>query len=261
MPGEEFFQYVPSQTSRIYKSMQDSEKDNLGLIFSKYVDTWGRDNNGRFKIGNGKFINKFDNLEPTQRAKMLLKALNNKAKNVAQYYQNELGFDVYELDKTTQWRLAAGMGAAHVLETNLSFDFLYGIPVIPGSAIKGMTRAYAESENASEEEINEIFGVLGQEGKVIFFDAYPVETFKLKADVTTPHYPDYYTGNKWPTDYQSPVPVPFITVENTRFKFVAAYKKDELDEKLGNKVKAWLNKGLEIMGIGAKTAVGYGYFV
>lgn len=252
--------YVPSLTYSIYRGMRNTEKDNLGLIFTKYIDTWGYDNKGVFKVNSGKFIKNFNNPNLTQAARDILKALNGKIQNMVKYYRKELGFEVCELDKLTQWRLAVGLGAAHVLETNLSFDFLYGVPVIPGSSIKGMTRAYAEFDNVSDDKIKEVFGSLDNEGKVIFFDAYPIETFKLKADVMTPHYPDYYTGNKWPTDNQSPIPIPFITVENTSFKFIIAYKKDELKDDLGSEVQTWLTKGLEMMGMGAKTAVGYGYF-
>jgi len=41
------------------------------------------------------------------------------------------------------YRLVVGFGAEHVLETNLCLHRIYGFPIIPGSAVKGVTRAWA----------------------------------------------------------------------------------------------------------------------
>ena len=71
-----------------------------------------------------------------------------------------------------------------------------------------------------------------------------------------PHYPNYYSGSEPPTDSQNPVPINFLTVEKTSFRFVFLAKKQGLLDKL----KAQFEDVLEMKGIGAKTAVGYGYF-
>lgn len=41
------------------------------------------------------------------------------------------------------YRVVVGFGAEHVLETNLYLHRIYGFPVIPGSALKGLARAFA----------------------------------------------------------------------------------------------------------------------
>ena len=82
-----------------------------------------------------------------------------------------------------------------------------------------------------------------------------------------PHYPDYYTGDSAPTDFQSPRPIPFMTVEKgSKFKFLLACNENLISETIdpGKSLleiaQFWLKKTLEEHGLGAKTAVGYGYF-
>jgi CRISPR-associated protein Cmr6 len=43
----------------------------------------------------------------------------------------------------TQWRTVVGLGGPNVLETAMTLHHLYGFPTIPGSALKGLTRARA----------------------------------------------------------------------------------------------------------------------
>ncbi len=48
------------------------------------------------------------------------------------------------------YRVVVGFGAEHVLETNLYLHRIYGFPVIPGSALKGLARAFAFWELAAK---------------------------------------------------------------------------------------------------------------
>lgn len=115
-----------------------------------------------------------------------------------------------------------------------------------------------------------------KEGDVIFFDAYPTHSPQgcIKADIMNPHYPNYYgydvSHSKFepPADYQSPVPIIFLTVENLTFQFMVGLRKgvENQDIMLGEKsgdmlsvVSGFLKEALQEHGIGAKTAVGYGY--
>ena len=104
----------------------------------------------------------------------------------------------------------------------------------------------------------------GYQGKIIFFDAFPVSEPKIEPDIMNVHYPDYYNDidskkNIAPTDYQNPNPIPFLTVRDTKFQFVVG-SKEKLDlYKIGGKtIDEWLKESLTNHGIGAKTAVGYG---
>ncbi|GAB4407935.1 MAG: hypothetical protein OHK0053_34610 [Microscillaceae bacterium] len=87
-----------------------------------------------------------------------------------------------------------------------------------------------------------------------------------------PHYQPYYSespnnAKTPPADYHNPVPVFFLTVKDCKFQFLLGLRsefedsKDKMfDVKIGEKnISEWLNDALTNHGIGAKTAVGYGY--
>lgn len=125
-------------------------------------------------------------------------------------------------------------------------------------------------------------GFAEKAGDIIFFDAYPNEspTGKIKADIMNPHYGEYYEGKKDkngqsipPADYLSPVPILFLTVTDLAFTFMIGVKKgkENFQIDIKNEEKEYVGDASRVMieilkdaltnyGIGAKTAVGYGYF-
>ncbi|MCX7914501.1 MAG: type III-B CRISPR module RAMP protein Cmr6 [Thermodesulfovibrionales bacterium] len=200
------------------------------------------------------------------------------------------GFVIANFIAKCAWRLIIGLGASHPQETSMTLHHIYGIPYIPGSAIKGITKhwtvlKFAESNKRTDvkieeaidrvskaletgeqlgielddvkfEELIEIFGTQKQAGKVIFMDAYPVDNINLKIDIMNVHYSDYYSGNQPPADWQNPNPIKFLTVEETQFQFMILSK----DKNLAEKAKSLLAEALKEHGIGAKTSLGYGIF-
>jgi CRISPR-associated protein Cmr6 len=50
------------------------------------------------------------------------------------------------LDATTVWRLVAGFATNPALETGITLHPLYGVPYLPGSAVRGLVRHVAEIE-------------------------------------------------------------------------------------------------------------------
>lgn len=229
------------------------------------------------------------------------------------------GFHVKNFSSILSFRMVIGLGASHPQETSMTLHHIYGIPYIPGSAVKGVTRHWFilkkfevlelpieqincfekiletadlsnKNENKRDDKLSReefekkfkvkgikpdeklykflkdqqilinlfqhTFGTQNNIGKVIFFDAYPVNEIKLKIDVMTPHYPKYYSGSEPPADWQSPIPIKFLTVEKTKFSFHLASR----EEKLIEKAIKWLSEALKNYGIGAKTSLGYGVF-
>src|SRR6266700_1649549 len=170
------------------------------------------------------------------------------------------------------WRMAIGLGGESVLETDLTLHHLYGIPFIPGSALKGLTRAYVTGEieeyksdkiDSDKEEVKRIFGSQEQAGTVLFFDAMPLNgEVQFVVDIMNPHYPDYYGGTKPPTNDQSPIPVTFLTVTDTTFTFALASRDAGKEQHMKDveQVKGWLQEALQKYGVGGKTSAGYGYF-
>ena len=173
-------------------------------------------------------------------------------------------------------RLVVGLGYQHPLETGFLFDWTSGLPVIPGSSLKGITRSYVEdwdeeifkNEN-KEKTIGDIFGTPAKAGKIIFFPAYPaaggVTKHFFELDVMTPHYMPYYSDpdHNPPADWYSPNPVKFLTVApEIEFTFRIADRCDfsNQNSELLTKAASLLKYALTIRGVGAKTNVGYGWF-
>lgn len=163
-------------------------------------------------------------------------------------------------------RLFVGLGEAHVLETNLTFSRPYGMPMIPGSTLKGLAHAQARRGALAAEAVAVLFGrQTGQPdendaGYLIFHDAWWVPESAptpLAREVVTVHHPDYYgrEGRVDATDFDSPNPNAQLAARGA-FLFVV------------EGVGGWATLGLALLraalvheGIGGKTAAGYGYFV
>lgn len=108
-------------------------------------------------------------------------------------------------------------------------------------------------------------------GKAIFFDALPTIAPELKVDIMNPHYSEYYTKEEVPpADWLSPIPIPFLVVSKGRFQFLVGMR-SKIESglfKLGGKdfenmsfaLKSMVDEALTEQGVGAKTAVGYGFF-
>ncbi len=116
------------------------------------------------------------------------------------------------------------------------------------------------------------FGSQEASGECIFYDAVvaklPSSSTLFDLDVMTPHFKKYYddvnsgspTFNKPPHDGQSPVPVSFVTVAaGTTFAFAVGLRPGG-DRKVVKRAVAWLKAALHELGVGAKTAAGYGVF-
>ncbi|MCX7622352.1 MAG: type III-B CRISPR module RAMP protein Cmr6 [Thermomicrobium sp.] len=171
-------------------------------------------------------------------------------------------------------RLVTGLGAHGPLEIGFRFD-RFGFPVLPGSGLKGVARAYAhlvEQRDESDPDFLAIFGrvpksgeehSVGRAGALVFFDAYPEPRWRLELDVMTPHYPDYYSGKAPPTPWQNPNPITFLVVApGTRYRIAIGLRQGvaDPDGRLRALATRWLREGLSQLGFGAKTTSGYGVF-
>ena len=189
-------------------------------------------------------------------------ALRNRQTNQLHYLAKSYRIfcEFYEVD----WRMIIGLGGGHVQETNMTLDHVYGIPIVPASTFKGAVRSWVIQENFNNKEalamrdanFTKVFGSQASAGKVQFLPAYPINDVTLSLDIMNPHFPDYYTDTEPPTDTQDPIPINFLTVGQTSFRFVMLAK----EQVLINTAKDWVDETLRDKGLGAKTAVGYGYF-
>ena len=125
---------------------------------------------------------------------------------------------------------------------------VYGFAWLPGTGIKGMTRAWTETvwapgESDPEEAwrlIDATFGTSpGSErkkswrsseptgtaaaGRIVFHDAWPISWPRLERDIVNNHHTAYYHGEGDPGDWENPVPVNFLAVASgAEFEFAVS---------------------------------------
>ena len=165
---------------------------------------------------------------------------------------------------------------------------VYGFVHLPGSGLKGMARAWAETVWAkAQADPDEAWRRIGQAfgwsdgsetrkrgwrpdsaalpdgtsiGRIVFHDAWPLTWPRIEPDIVNNHNQAYYAGNGEPGDWHDPVPVYFLAVaEGARFEFALSDRKRD-DDGLLALAEEWLRSALELEGAGAKTAAGYGRF-
>ena len=191
----------------------------------------------------------------------------------------QMGAQMREADVVA--RLAAGLGGESVIENGMTLHHTYGVPVIPGSSLKGTARAYAaanlegpwgvSADDAGNKKHGDAFRTLfggqmippGKEerekarvGIAVFYDALPVpDTFGVHNEVMTVHHKEYYqSGEQPPADWDSPTPIPFSSVHG---RFLIALHAPDAPE--------WAASGMGILqmalaefGVGGKTSSGFG---
>src|SRR5579885_2434230 len=190
-------------------------------------------------------------------------------------------------EQKTTGRLIVGLGIESVIETGIALHHTYGVPYLPGSALKGLTASYMQrireklkpkdeqADAAAYEQINQafnvIFGDTDDAGYITFFDAlYMPGTGHngqaLHPDIITVHHQEYYQHSKdqrskdqndrqsAPADWDSPIPVPFLSATGSFLVALAApdiRDKTEREQWLSSTGRL-LGAALKNMGIGAK---------
>ncbi|MBI2190382.1 MAG: type III-B CRISPR module RAMP protein Cmr6 [Planctomycetes bacterium] len=199
----------------------------------------------------------------------------------------------------TSGPLTLHLARASALENaGISLHPLYGFTYIPGSGLKGMARAFAETvwkptqpdKSFAQDKIEQVFGNQPGEprqefqraGFIIFHDAWPESWPRLLVDIVNCHHPKYYgakpdDNENAPGDWENPVPVYFLAVQPaTTFSFALSKRREcppgdagILPASVGlvsqpalllSLAQDWLLGALTHLGAGAKTAAGYGCF-
>jgi CRISPR-associated protein Cmr6 len=169
-------------------------------------------------------------------------------------------------DGTTAGPLTLHLARASALENaGICLHPIYGFTYLPGSGLKGLARAFAETvAKATDADVRAVFGHVGDTsaaGAVVFHDAWPRAWPKLTCDILNSHHAEYYSKGAPPGDWEDPVPVYFLSVPaGVAFRFALAKRRDDVPTALLERAADWLAGGLTVLGCGAKTATGYGHF-
>ncbi len=194
----------------------------------------------------------------------------------------------------TEGRLIVGLGTENVLETGIRLHHTYGLPTLPGSALKGLAAHYCDQvwgqrdncdslddalkfrgprkedqkTNRPAEPHGEfhkiLFGANDESGCIVFHDGWFVpdsDSSPLKLDVMTPHHSGWNNIDdpEPPTDFDSPIPIPFLSVA-VKFHIAVAWCGPE-SERANDWTKlalSLLTDALKNWGVGGKTSSGYG---
>ncbi len=175
-----------------------------------------------------------------------------------------------------------------IFEVGQVFDYVRGLPIIPGSSLKGLTRSFLERQcNDLGDEgfkkeclglVRELFGYSDETAsasRLVFMDAYPVGVDGARslilADVITPHY--YMGGQPVKNELMAePKPVLHVSVSpGTLFGVVIALRDRKavdllarLGELLGMPKNGLIalafavSAATKLEGVGARTTKGYG---
>ncbi len=189
-------------------------------------------------------------------------------------------------------RLAINLAESLIQNAGMCLDRLFGLPFIPGSAIKGVSRhaaleelkcAKGDTRAKLFDAFRLVFGTAdndfangelrpfrlllagcseNQKGAISFLPAYPVNDARVVVDLTNVHYPDYYrSGRTEDLSSERPQPNPFPAVEaGAQFAFCLVLNGVAENVEVLTYAKRWLESALTISGLGAKTASGYGWF-
>src|SRR5436309_8561419 len=161
--------YLPTSTTTILNDYV-GKCQNLALILDKYLP--------QYVIIETK--NKGPWLQSLIKGVHIDTTLTRSAYN--RWYTMMSAMNATLFNASLDWRMVIGLGGESVLETDITLHHLYGIPFIPASALKGLTRAYVTQEvegyksdkiDNDNEEVKRIFGSQEHAGTVIFFDAMP----------------------------------------------------------------------------------------
>lgn len=251
---------------------------NRGLLFERFYDEF--DENRNWETGDQKavwlrkhFIHKrAGSREQLQKHALqhlqLINNLNGKA-------------EVF----STEYHFVTGMGNPHPVENGLSWHRTLGVPYLTGAAVKGIVRSWLEvwepeeNDASQKERLLDLFGSTSKNpreedyatgtGKLIFFDAFPLEPPEMVVDIMTPHMGKWYEQGgeikniqkdhtKIPADWHNPNPIPYLCIKKARFFFAVAPRNSQATMAEVDSALEMLKNALNFMGAGAKTAVGYG---
>lgn len=180
-------------------------------------------------------------------------------------------------------RMSVGLGGESALETYVTLHRTYGVPYIPGSALKGLAAAFARRRLGDDWRVGGpayqlLFGDTTSAGFVTFYDALPIvkrggpfwpdkhpmraqlekraSQSLLEPDILTVHHAEYYMSTTGeppaPADWDDPIPVPFLSAVGTYLLGLSG------PEEWVHAACAILEQALEEEGVGGKTSSGYG---
>lgn len=131
---------------------------------------------------------------------------------------------------------------------------------IPASSLRGLVRSWAKRNNISQNRVRELLGDQDEDtiytGKIQFLDAYPLQPSPITLDIVNPQqsFQVYHQGQSTPLSFytlgdgKEPIQVK-IAIRGIPNQTTSAEVKE---------VWGWLEQAICLLGVGGRTASGYG---
>ncbi|MCK9521799.1 MAG: type III-B CRISPR module RAMP protein Cmr6 [Proteobacteria bacterium] len=283
--------FIPSNVAKALRK----SASNFSLYFSRMV-AWDEDKDGvkpkQLTIQNMANASK----ERFHAAKDVLRKIHERQNAVLAAVAQQ-GGRVFSFRASLASPFVSGLGSGHPTETGMVLDRNTGMPFVPGTSIKGVMRLAHALQLAKKDaslikpdkktgkdaipddtpSMRRLFGDTDTSsgavrGQLVFLDAFPEKLPELTMDIMTPHFSKYYGAKdkaKKLEETENPVPIPFLVVpRGTSFVFrcLVSPLQNPSDNDLrwsdddNDAVTDMFRHGLEELGLGAKTAAGYGRF-
>jgi len=124
--------YLPKE---LVKIIETCKSENFGLTLSKYVPFAREKGETKAKPKLKTVVEKYGKIQL---------GVPDKAIDLYRQYLNSVKIqDAVEFKMKTKSRLIVGLGQESVYETSIRLHRNYGVPIIPGSALKGIAKHYA----------------------------------------------------------------------------------------------------------------------
>jgi CRISPR type III-B/RAMP module RAMP protein Cmr6 len=171
-------------------------------------------------------------------------------------------------------RLAVGARKDSPIEAGVGLHPTLGVPFAPGAALKGLARAWSwlqvQDGQGSLERHQDWFGEDSQggasrAGSIAFWPFLPAGGVALERDIINRHLPRYYlqsrstSGGLDPIEDEDPIPVTTLVVK-AGGAFIARVHHRGGDTAEAEAALNLLCDALSALGLGARTAIGYGRF-
>ncbi len=245
---------LPRDTSEAL--LAEGRCDNFGLLMERYL-AFG-DNRGQLQLVR-EMVDRQALVPDFTAQKELIEAYRDRWQHLA----DALG--AITISARSQWRVIVGLGTNSILEGGITLHPVFGFPVIPATALKGISRAYARWVlERPQEEIDALLGKVDDDeqlcGDLLFLEGIPTAPPVIERDVINPLFGAYYQNARTPpANYLSPQPIFFLAVgARSPYRFAVASQRD--DPYAAAQGALWLRGALTELGVGAKTAAGYGYW-
>ncbi len=275
---------------------------NFGLVFNKWLDFDGCE--PLAKRNKQPLIDSYG--KSSKQAEELLKKRHLQQAKYCKAME-QAGWRSFIVHARLTSSFISGLGMTHPTETGMVLDHTSGMPYIPASSQKGVLRMahiinslfddignwqdldvlisqglVREERNKDTKEIEQhwqeddaskaLFGFSEKKnslaGQLVVLDAYPLAPPPLSEEILNPHFMKYYSGERGPTEDQSPNPVKFMVVKSgADFVFRLLLRqplesaKEKNQKKLESVIQKNLHRAISEEGMGAKTALGFGRFV